>query len=63
MHKFHYTSMMSQNRQSERDRANAEADYKTNIEAKIEIEELQRRLNAIEIDKLDKIIRMLEEKK
>ena len=55
--------MMSQNRQIERDRANAEADYKTNIEAKIEIEELQRRLNAIEIDKLDKIIRMLEEKK
>ena len=52
--------MMSQNRQSERDRANAEADYKTNLDAKSEIEELQRRLNAIEVDKLDKIIQLLE---
>ena len=55
--------MMSQNRQSERDRANAEADYKTNLDAKSEIEELQRRLNAIEVDKLDKIIELLERKK
>ena len=55
--------MMSQNRQSERDRANAEADYKTNLDAKSEIEELQRRLNAIEVDKLDKIIKLLEEKR
>ena len=52
--------MMSQNRQSERDRANAEADYKTNLDAKSEIEELQRRLNAIEVNKLDKIIELLE---
>ena len=55
--------MMSQNRQSERDRANAEADYKTNLDAKSEIEELQRRLNPIEVDKLDKIIKLLEEKR
>jgi len=53
--------MMAQNRQSERDRAQADADYLTNCEAKEEIEELQKRLNAIEIDKLDKIIVMLEE--
>ena len=55
--------MMSQNRQSERDRANAEADYKTNLDAKSEIEELQRRLNIIEVDKLDKIIKLLEERR
>ena len=32
--------MMSQNRQNDRDRIQAAADYKTNIEAKIEIEAL-----------------------
>jgi uncharacterized membrane protein len=53
--------MMSQNRQSERDRAQAHADYQTNLEAKQEIEALQLKLNNLEIDKLDKIIHMLEE--
>jgi uncharacterized membrane protein len=53
--------MMAQNRQNERDRAQANADYKTNCEAKEEIEELQKRLNAIEVDKLDKIIALLNE--
>jgi uncharacterized membrane protein len=48
--------MMAQNRQSDRDRAQADEDFRTNVEAKKEIEELQLRLNAIEIDKLDKII-------
>jgi uncharacterized membrane protein len=52
--------MMSQNRQGERDRAQAEADYKTNLEAKKEIEELLERLNTIEIDKLDKILEILQ---
>ncbi len=52
--------MMAQNRQSERDRAQAEQDYKTNIEAKKEIEELLEKLNSIEIDKLDKILSILE---
>ena len=52
--------MMSQNRQSERDRLQAMEDYKTNFDAKMEIEELQRRLNEIEVQKLDKIITMLE---
>jgi uncharacterized membrane protein len=55
--------MMAQNRQSQRDRAQADDDYQTNCEAKIEIEELQKRLDAIEIDKLDKIITMLEQMK
>ena len=53
--------MMAQNRQNERDRMNAEADYKTNIQAKEEIEALTVKLNSMEVDKLDKIIRMLEE--
>lgn len=55
--------MMSQNRQSERDRLQAKADYQTNLEAKMEIEALQRKLNSIEVDKLDKLIRMIEEMK
>jgi len=55
--------MMAQNRQGERDRAQADADYQTNCEAKIEIEELLSKLNSIEIDKLDKIITMLQEMK
>jgi uncharacterized membrane protein len=53
--------MMAQNRQNERDRIQANSDYKTNVEAKKEIEELMARLNAIEVDKLDKIVTMLEQ--
>lgn len=53
--------MMAQNRQSARDRVQANDDYITNLEAKKEIEELQIRLNMIETEKLDKIIQMLEE--
>lgn len=53
--------MMSQNRQSKRDRIQAQEDYQTNIDAKKEIEALQIHLNAIETQKLDKIILMLEE--
>lgn len=53
--------MMSQNRQNERDRVQAQADYQTNLEAKQEIEALQKQLNTIELEKLDKIIVMLQE--
>lgn len=53
--------MMSQNRQSDRDRAQAQADYQTNLDAKLEIEALQKHLSLIETEKLDKIISMLEE--
>jgi uncharacterized membrane protein len=53
--------MMAQNRQSARDRVQAYDDYKTNLEAKREIEELQIRLNRIETDKLDKIITILQD--
>jgi uncharacterized membrane protein len=52
--------MMAQNRQNQRDRAQADEDFRTNVEAKKEIEELQLRLNNIEIDKLDKILALLE---
>jgi len=54
--------MMSQNRQNDRDRVQAQADYQTNIEAKLEIEALSKKLNAMEVDKLDKILKILEEK-
>ena len=55
--------MMSQNRQSARDRIQALDDYQTNIDAKKEIEALQIHLNKLETEKLDKIITMLEEMK
>ena len=53
--------MMSQNRQNERDRVQAQSDYQTNVDAKLEIEALALRLDKIETEKLDKIIKMLEE--
>jgi uncharacterized membrane protein len=53
--------MMAQNRQSERDRHQAMADYQTNVDAKLEIEALAVKLNALEVEKLDKIIAMLAE--
>jgi uncharacterized membrane protein len=53
--------MMAQNRQNQRDRMQAQKDYETNAGAKMEIESLQAKLNAIDVEKLDKIIRMLEE--
>lgn len=55
--------MMAQNRQSERDRLQAQDDYRCNLEAKLEIESLQVQLNKIETEKLDKIMTMLEEMK
>ena len=55
--------MMSQNRQNERDRMHAEQDYKTNKDAKLEIEALAIKLKSIEVDKLDKIIELLLEQK
>lgn len=52
--------MMAQNRQTERDRVQAMADFKTNLDAKKEIEDLQKQLNLIEIEKLDKILLLLQ---
>jgi len=53
--------MMSQNRQNDRDRMHAEEDYKTNVDAKKEIEALSIILKTIEVEKLDKIIQMIQE--
>lgn len=55
--------LISQNRQGERDRAQASADYETNISAKQEIEQLQASLARIENDKLDKIINLIQAEK
>jgi len=55
--------MMAQNRQNDRVRLQAQADYQTNIDAKLEIEALTIILNKLDVDKLDKIIAMLEEMK
>ena len=52
--------MMSQNRSSERDRANAEADYQVNLNNKKEIENIIIRLNNIEMEKLNKLIDAIE---
>jgi uncharacterized membrane protein len=54
--------MISQNRQAERDRQQAEDDYRTNVEAEQRIEDLQRRLASIEVNKLDRIIALLEQR-
>ena len=51
--------MMAQNRQNDRDRYHAREDYRTNLKAKKEIEELQKALARIEIDKLDKMMAIL----
>jgi uncharacterized membrane protein len=53
--------MMSQNRQSQRDRVQAQEDYYCNMEAKKEIEALQIQISTLETNKLDKIISMLDE--
>lgn len=51
--------MMNQNRQTQRDRENADADYETNRAAKEEIEALQKSLYRLETEKLDKIIDLI----
>lgn len=54
--------MMSQNRAAERDRIQALEDYETNIQAKKEIEQLSVALARIENEKLERILKILEEK-
>ncbi|MCX6721461.1 MAG: DUF1003 domain-containing protein [Candidatus Staskawiczbacteria bacterium] len=55
--------MMSQNRQNDRDRFQATEDYKTNVDAKLEIEEMQKAIYRIENDKLSEILKKIEELK
>ena len=52
----------NQMRQAERDRHHAAADYATTCAAKEEIEALQRDLARIEIEKLDRVLALLEDK-
>lgn len=47
--------MMAQNRQNERDRFQAKEDFTTNVEAKNEIEELQKAIARIENQQLNQI--------
>ena len=54
--------MMSQNRQSERDRYQAQADYNTNVKAETEVEEIIGRLHRIEDEKLERILAILASK-
>lgn len=57
--------MMSQNRQGERDRQQAQHDYETNLAAKEEIETLMKHLSALEAQKIDKLmewVRLLSER-
>ena len=51
--------MQSQNRQSRRDREHAQHDYETNLAAKQEIEMLMETIAALELRKIDKIIKHL----
>lgn len=55
--------MMSQKRQSDRDKAEAEEQFKTNLKMKEEIGELQKQISQLEIEKIDKIIHLLEKQK
>lgn len=52
--------LMSQNRQAERDREHAQHDYETNLAAKEEIEIILRELARLELEKLDKILEVLQ---
>ena len=52
--------LMSQNRQAERDRIQAEHDYETNVAAKEEIEVILKELARLELEKLDKILTLLQ---
>src|SRR5580692_8032074 len=54
-------SLMSQNRQTERDRVQAQHEYDTNVAAKEEIETILSELGRIEIEKLDRILALLQE--
>jgi uncharacterized membrane protein len=51
---------MSQNRQTERDREQAQHDYDTNVAAKEEIEVILRELGRLELEKLDRILALLQ---
>ena len=51
--------MVGQNLQSRHSELRADADYETNLESKKDIENLMKRLDSIESNKLDKILEIL----
>src|SRR5215813_7846668 len=53
--------LMSQNRQADRDRVQAQHDYEINLAAKQEIEAVMRELNRLEVQKLNRILEALED--
>jgi uncharacterized membrane protein len=54
--------MISQNRQAERDRRQADEDFRTNVEAEQRIEALQKHLASIELNVLNRILEVLEKR-
>jgi uncharacterized membrane protein len=54
--------MISQNRQAECDRHQADEDYRTNFEVEQRIEDSQRQLAAIEMNVLNRILEILEKR-
>jgi uncharacterized membrane protein len=54
--------MISQNRQAERDRRQADEDYRTNVESEQRIEALQKHLASIEMNVLNRILEVLEKR-
>lgn len=55
--------LMSDNRAAERDRKKAALDLATDRKAEREIEQIQIKLEKIDKEKLDKILKILEQKK
>jgi uncharacterized membrane protein len=52
--------MMSQNRQNERDRLRGVVDHETNLQSHKEIEQIQRTIERMDAEKLDRILALLE---
>ena len=52
--------MMSQNRQSEIDRRNAEHDYRINVKAELEIELLHNKIDALREQEIVKLLDIIE---
>jgi uncharacterized membrane protein len=55
--------MVGQNLQSRRSELRADSDYETDLEIKKEMETLMVRINNLENDKIDKILKILEQNK
>jgi uncharacterized membrane protein len=54
--------MMSQNRQAEKDRRQAEADYKTNLKAELEIRHLHVKIDQLIAQQMQKMLELMEKR-